>query len=193
MEDIRGVNFNEGLARFRGKTDRYCIALQKFALSLVDDVIPFDEAVSPENIAETKNNIHTLKGVAGNLAVYEIYKISSEFEVTLKAGEPSRELYKALYETCADAKAQILAHIKTDDTQAGAKIGNTAECATLLNELRSYAETYDASACDQVIKKLRACAWEKVDPTCLNKILSLAGDYEFDDAIELIDEMIAIL
>lgn len=191
MENIKGVNISEGLARFRGKTDRYFGALRKFAVGLTDGDIPFEEVVLPENITETGSRIHTLKGVAGNLSVTDVFAFCTDFESTLKAGNPSRELYEALCKACTEAKAQILEHIKTEDTLSDAKPGETATCVAMLRELRAAAETYDAASCDSIIKKLKAAVWENVDPAILSKILSLASDYEFDDAIELIDGLTA--
>ncbi len=101
------VNLDEGINRFMGKKPRYYSSLKKFLTSLETPFLPFENAVNPETRKQFHNELHSLKGVAGNLSVTAVYQAAVSLEKTVLADAPSLELYNALIDVILATKSYI--------------------------------------------------------------------------------------
>ena len=71
-----GVDAEETLKRFAGRSD----ILEKFLLKFPEDPVygAFLDSVAEKAQEEMERNLHTLKGVTGNLGLKELHRLSSE-------------------------------------------------------------------------------------------------------------------
>jgi HPt (histidine-containing phosphotransfer) domain-containing protein len=97
------INIDEGLKRLVNNGKLFAKLLNKFKAEnagLLDEALGYTDA---EDFEKAKISIHTLKGVASNLALTELYKQTLETETQIKAGavkEETREsVKKCLVET----------------------------------------------------------------------------------------------
>lgn len=90
LEEIKtlGVDVEEGTDRLMGNTALYERMLVKFADMLKET--PVSPDFSEEECAEALQNIHALKGAAGNLSIRPLYEAYTEIVNLLRAGEIPR-------------------------------------------------------------------------------------------------------
>jgi len=100
----KGVDIERTLNRFMNKEELYEKFLYKF---LEDDNFKnYMETISQKNYEQALKFVHTLKGVSANLGMNNIFKISEEIVIKLRAGEHekleelSRELEKEYNIVC---------------------------------------------------------------------------------------------
>lgn len=89
LKDI-GVNIDSGLQRMLGKEDLYLKLLRSF---VTGDYIETLEGqltkakADASNVEEARKAAHTIKGVAANLELIDIFELSKSMEQALKSGE----------------------------------------------------------------------------------------------------------
>jgi putative two-component system response regulator len=105
---IEGIDVESGVKRFGGKEDRYLKALRSFAKGLETDDRPMSGALCGENAEAFAAKIHTIKGVAGNMGAVVLHEAISEFEKTLRTGNPDEGLYGKMCRLIKDTKDNIL-------------------------------------------------------------------------------------
>jgi len=106
MADIVYIDVAEGIKRVMNNTKLYVKLLTKFK----DDknLAELEEALAAGDLQKAQVSAHTLKGLAANLSLAELYKQSLEIEAQIKAGsvDPDQE------EAVKDVYARTL--IETD-------------------------------------------------------------------------------
>jgi HPt (histidine-containing phosphotransfer) domain-containing protein len=84
MADVIYINVEEGTKRVMNNTKLYVKLLTKFKddPSLKD----LDAALTAGEMGKAQNAAHTLKGLAANLSLIELFNQSLELETQIKAG-----------------------------------------------------------------------------------------------------------
>ncbi len=80
LKEIIGSGYAGALARFRGNEEKYFKLLRSFATTISNYLLPINDAMVPENANQNKVNVHTLKGVAGNLGLDVLQEKARAFE-----------------------------------------------------------------------------------------------------------------
>lgn len=102
LPQIAGIDTQTGLTRSSGNSDLYKKLLMRFA-NTYQDQAAVSAALSCEDKETRKRNIHTLKGVSGNIGANELHQLSSELEQDLD----NQELYTRLLSKLASLVAAI--------------------------------------------------------------------------------------
>jgi len=84
MADVVYIDVNEGLNRVMKNAALYTKLLKKFISE--DHFGGIASAFAENDIDKAKSAAHTLKGLAANLSMIELYKNLVELEAQLKAG-----------------------------------------------------------------------------------------------------------
>ena len=84
MADNIYINFEEGIKRVINNTKLYANLLNKFKNGT--NLKSLDEALSAGDTAKAQASAHTLKGLAANLSLTELHKLSIEIESQIKSG-----------------------------------------------------------------------------------------------------------
>lgn len=92
---IAGINYDEGLARFMDNVAMYEKYLKLFVKD--DNFANAKAALVKKDYTEFYTCIHTIKGVAGNLSITNLYNKSHEMVVIYREGK-----YELLDEMFAD-------------------------------------------------------------------------------------------
>jgi len=104
-DDVVYINTSEGLKRVMNNSKLFCTLLSKFKndthLSAIETSVAEGDAEKAQAAA------HTLKGLAANLSLIELYKQIAEFESLLKTGN----INTALLETVKNTHAQTLLEV----------------------------------------------------------------------------------
>lgn len=103
-----GINYDEGVSRFAGKTELYEKYLKKF----VDDASfpQLQDAMEQENYPEAFRQAHTLKGVTGNLSLTPLFEALSPLVEALR-GAQNISLAHALFPQVAALHKSTVAAI----------------------------------------------------------------------------------
>jgi HPt (histidine-containing phosphotransfer) domain-containing protein len=84
-DNIVYVNIEEGVKRLMNNTGLYAKLLNKFKEDT--RLNELEAALNAGDLEKAKTAVHTLKGLAANLALTELHKQSIEIEAQIKAGQ----------------------------------------------------------------------------------------------------------
>lgn len=104
-----GLDVDEGLDRVLGDASLYEMMLGMFVDSVRDNSVQAED-FDKEDLDGLIKQIHTLKGVTGNLALTPLYNGYNQALALLRAGKPKEA--RAEYEKLAPVQADILDCIK---------------------------------------------------------------------------------
>ncbi len=109
MEAAQYINREAGLARIRGNRQLYARMLGMFLAS--EEFSRLEDALAAGNTAAAGDVAHTIKGMSGNLALDELFRLSAELMGQLRLGSAAPatlEAYRdALRATVVEAQAVI--------------------------------------------------------------------------------------
>jgi HPt (histidine-containing phosphotransfer) domain-containing protein len=89
MADAVYVNFAEGVKRVMNNAKFYVKMLSKFRADTKIDNL--ETAVASGDLEKAQAAAHTIKGLAANLSLTELFNQSLELENRIKAGSPGQE------------------------------------------------------------------------------------------------------
>ncbi len=185
---FKGLDILEGLKRVNGKVKLYQKLLEDFAIKHSDFSISFNEKLNNNNIDEALKLIHGLKGVAGNLSITEIAKISQTINDKLKNEDIDevKSLSKELEVSLNEFISQFNIEKKEDKKTVGKDTFDYNSIKEELNELKNMLAKSDFSS-EAKITELK----EKY-PDCfiLDKITSLLRDFNFSEAEKTISDIL---
>ena len=92
MSDVVYINFEEGVKRVMNNSAFYIKMLKKYKED--KNLKDIDEAIKDGDMEKAKIAAHTLKGLAGNLSLTELYKESQKLEKQIKDGELDIEQFE---------------------------------------------------------------------------------------------------
>ncbi len=184
---IEGVDIATGLARFGNKSELYKRSLIEFAKDLENALPPFTEVV--KYIEMAKSSVHRLKGVSGNLAVDNIYKLTQQFEQGLRDDKPDKKQYQDLLDLIIFMKDKIENALLDKESEV-VEAGFYEEFVQLITELREAMQGYDPIASSRIIDIMKRKTWDGVDNDALKQLYKLTQDYDFDSALEILDSII---
>jgi len=90
MSDVVYIDVDDGLKRVLNNSKLYARLLGKFKVDT--NLKNLDDALSNNDIENARNFAHTLKGLAANLSLIELYNKSLELESQLKSGAVNPDL-----------------------------------------------------------------------------------------------------
>jgi HPt (histidine-containing phosphotransfer) domain-containing protein len=111
IEELKklGLNAKEGLERVLGDEELYEMMLGMFLDSVQDNPVSPKDFMGEEQ-EELIKRVHTLKGVAGNLAITPLFKGYTRTLEFLRAGQPKQAQEE--YERISLLQEEILACIR---------------------------------------------------------------------------------
>jgi len=104
-DDVVFVNIAEGMKRVMNNSKLYVKLLVKFK----DDpnLKELEAALTAGEIDKAKSPVHTLKGLAANLSLMELYKQSLEMENQIKAGSVNPDQLTILKDVFTETITEI--------------------------------------------------------------------------------------
>ena len=174
------IDTDAGTKRFGGKRERYMKSLLKFAEGLPGEKL---DHASPDLPRE----VHSIKGVAGNLGITSLYEAAIACEEALKSEDLAEAAYDLFYDICAATGKAILEQFDDRGRQAEEQRlpeGTEIEYDALTFMLRSALEEGDISTAEEVTAELKSKRW----PGTLDivRLCNLVEAYEFDAALRLL-------
>lgn len=192
LTDIPGIDTKIGLLTTAQNEKLYRKLLTKFRDNYSDFNASFDAAQAADDETAAERTAHTLKGVAGNIGAVVLQAKAAELEHACKDKQSPQQLAPILQAVVAEIALILPGLTNIDDTAA-----KTAEptdkvdpeaISGLLQQLRELLMDDDTAAKD-LVDELDALSLPTEHRTSINKIYQAIDDYDFEMALEELDEM----
>ncbi len=187
------LDIDRGLQLVQNSTRLYQRIFERFAKNqrCTPDLI--EKSITAGNIEEAIRLAHTLRGVAGNLTSHTLASMAKELEHNLTEGMSyQQELaqVKVLVESLCDAIDKVQYNsLSNNDTLE--KQLSSEELIVKLTALRESLEDADSQANTQINSlkpQVSQQFWSQLNP-----VVTMVNQYQFDDAVDLISELLASL
>ena len=184
---IPGVNIAEGLTRVAGNKRLYRDLLRQFATKEADAAIRIAAALDGDNNDAAGRIAHTVKGVAGNLAMTDLHAAAEDLERAIRGSLDSApgalERFRAQMQSQAAAIREAL----------GADAGSSAEptpstpfnperADSAIKHLRELLDASDGNALEAIPEFMEAVGG-KASRKDLESLQTAISDFEFESAL----------
>ena len=195
---INGLDVIQGVARVAGKISSYEKLLANFVSSYADFSVKCESLVKEKNSHELSAYLHTVAGVSGNIGANAIYtKIREASVISKECAEKNSalndEFTKELTAISSEFDSlikEISAHTNVSSETLTDKQEITPEkWREIIDRIVLLAEENDidsAALCEELITKY---ILDKETKDSLIKVKDSLNNFDFDDAIEIINQI----
>lgn len=185
-----GIDVNDGIRRFAGKSDLYLKSLLKFFNGISEKGLIGLAAAKAMDAEEFRRYIHGLKGVSGNLSLIQLNKISIEIEQSVKNGDTDFDKYQTFVDLMLYNTAKVREILASnEDPPPVSGQGSKDECLELLKKLNKYLLLGMAKECEKHAFMLREKQWDKINLKALKTICEAVDNYDYTLAMEMIENV----
>ena len=198
---LPGFELGEGLKRLQGNHKLYKKLLLNFAGSYANATEDIRQALDSADYKNAHQLVHSLKGVAGNLAAGRLQKATVGLEKLVKHADPNAppepESIESKLEVLKNALDQALGAIetlKTGDEASDSESSADLSAATIVDvdiesirRLREAAEMGDVTGVVSITDKI--ASQTNGFSAYRAKITQLADDFDFDGILEVTDQL----
>ena len=198
---LPGFDLDEGLKRLQGNHKLYKKLLLNFAGSYANATEDIRQALDSADYKNAHQLVHSLKGVAGNLAAGRLQKATVGLEKLVKHADPNAppepESIESKLEVLKNALDQALGAIetlKTGDEASDSESSADLSAATIVDvdiesirRLREAAEMGDVTGVVSITDKI--ASQTNGFSAYRAKITQLADDFDFDGILEVTDQL----
>jgi HPt (histidine-containing phosphotransfer) domain-containing protein len=193
LPEIAGVNLADGLNRVAGNRQLYRNLLGQFAAKQGDAAAQISAAFENGDSKLAERIAHTVKGVAGNLAMPEVQSAAQKLEKAIHEGEGSVMLLLDSFATLLVRQARAIEQALQESTPAPPEDvplspfdGEVASAA--IARLKSLLDANDGDA-DEAFRSLWSAVAGVVDRPHLDDLSASIGDFDFETARVKLDEI----
>ncbi|MEH6606340.1 MAG: response regulator [Pseudomonadales bacterium] len=191
--DVPGLDTVAGIARMGGNVNSYRKLLRKFVENQASAIAVIRSAREQANGEAAVRAAHTLKGVGGSIGAETLQRLGGELEQRL--GEDLNGDMESLIADAGTELERVIEAINTalvdgDSEKKELSQALPADYTERLQALAVQIEQYDGEATDS-LDSLIADVGDPQVSTQLNKLRKLVNQYEYDDALAVITEMMA--
>ena len=194
---LAGFDLADGLKRLQGNEKLYTKLLKNFAAKYAGLAVDIDRAIESIDFEQAHGMVHSLKGMAGNLAAVELQATASGLETLLKHSNPEKppaidelklkltNLDVALNQAIQSIQAfwpPVQANPAAEKIEPSAVI-EPEMAREAANRLREAAEMGDVSGVVAVIEDFQARS--NAFSPYKNKLIQLADDFDFDGILKM--------
>ncbi len=177
------INRKDGISRFGGKEDRYDKALHSF-------IEKYHDVPKCDDNEDFRRYIHTVKGVAGNLGIAQLFKTAQKLEKDLD----NITLFSEFRQIFDDVAKQVGEMKAVSSSSKKAIIEKeTIECFNLIQKLKTSISDYNPLECEQTIDEIISSKWKNVSNSIFDNLSKAIDNYDFDLASEITDRISADL
>jgi len=200
-----GINFAGGLQRVEGNETLYLKLLRSFCREQKESLGNIPELLEKDNRQEARYFAHSLKGVAGNIGMSDLQKLSSRAEQ--KAGYGTPEEFQEAFQKLIEELRRIIEYLaprveapeqqeklrkqgKQVDAAGPADEHDRRKALLFLRRLAVLLEQSDFSSL-QFLEGNQDTARALLDESSLSKLTGYIEGFHFKNALNFINEIIA--
>ncbi len=193
-ETIQGIDVATGLTRVARNKKLYKKILLSFRTNNADSTEKIKKALDNKDMKLAERLAHTVKGVAGNIGANDLFTSAAAVEAAIKNSDTDQ--YGRLLESFAEELGFVVKSIGSSfeqkqeaESSAGTDQPVDVEKVTsLLAEIKELLEE-DFSEAESRVEQLKAMLASSKHKSRISKLESQVDGYDFDGAIETIDEL----
>ncbi len=188
------LDIDRGLQLVQHSTRLYQRIFDRFVSSQRNVVEQVRKAIAANQVEDAVRIAHTLKGLAGNLSSAKLVELARLLELHLTEKAPYEDelvQIQPLVASICDAIEQAKPVIVNQAEPQAVDLLSAEDLRAALQALRQNLDDADASAVakiDALKPKVSSAMWQTLSPA-----LSMINQYQFDEAIDLIDDVITQL
>jgi PAS domain S-box-containing protein len=191
LPEIAGVNLAEGLNRVAGNRRLYRDLLGQFAVKQGDAAAQISAALESGDSKLAERIAHTVKGVAGNLAITEVQSAAQRVEKAIREGQDSVTVPLDALATVLRAQVdaieqslQLAAPAQPEEVVLSPFDREAASAA--IARLHSLLDTSDGDS-EEAFHNLRDAVSSIVDKPDLDALSASISDFDFEAALARLD------
>jgi len=189
-DGVEGLDVKTGLRRVLGKRTLYRSLLETFLRNEKDCLLRIRAALAQDDTHTAELQVHTLKGVAGNLGAVLVQRVAAQLEATLRTGTKGEALEAALNEAETRLNALVAAlekFIGNQPAAAAALPPDPARLAALVQQLKALLAEDNAAAVSLFDdnRELFLAAW----PESFRDIGTAIRKFNFEFALEILRKL----
>jgi len=187
LPGIAGVDVAEGLKRVAGNKRLYVDLLRQFATKQADAATEIAAALDSDNRLAAGHIVHTVKGVAGNLAITAVHAAAQDLERALRDAPSSTasvlEKFRVALQSQVAAIREGLKVAACPAERTPAKPFDADRASSAIKHLRRLLDACDGTALEAVPDLVDAvCGKANCDE--LESLQAATSEFEFDSALE---------
>ncbi|RTZ14780.1 response regulator [Vibrio aquaticus] len=182
IPEIQGIDTHAGFARSGSNVNLYKKLLMRFA-DTYSDPSSVKHALTNEDLVVRKRNIHSLKGVSGNVGAMTVHQLSNQLENDLDNEEIRAELLGTLEESVEQIKTQLLSPSPT--VKKVIAEAHQFEPDTY-HDLHNAIEQNDTLAVS-IISNLDSGSQIGVSSSALSELANALEEFDFERGLEILN------
>lgn len=187
LPDFDNFNLNEGLKRVNNNKKLYRKLLEKFVKANLSFEKELKNALENNDLDLLKRIVHTLKGVAGNLGMMELHYEAERFEkLILTDINQFSNNFPHLLKILNPIIEELSTKLNNNSNNKGQQKVNLSEVTEKLRLLHEKLSDSDSDS-SNIMTEIGII--ENHETEC-KEILEYINNYEFDEALEIIDRML---
>src|SRR5271170_2844800 len=198
LPEIAGINQVEGLARVADNKQLYRKLLAQFAAKQGDAAVQISAALESRDLKLAERIAHTIKGVAGNLGIGQVFAAAEKLERAIRdagAAEPALvEEFAQVLSRQVHAISQAMRDTTTDQSarEVRGKEFDAVAASAAIAHLRALLQWCDADAAEAflAVKSILEGALERPRLDVLSTAIS---EFDFEEALLKLDEIAEII
>ncbi len=198
-EQIAGINIKSGLMRLNHNVDFYIKLLQDFQEGYKDAGDTLTVLLANEDLAEAQLLIHTIKGMAANLAAYELEKSCLTVEGVLKRSEniPDATIlsFRGALAIVMDSIATIPVQKTAPEPQQNCVTADDIDYGKVLSqikELHTMLATNDLDAETAIDNLMASTSFHPTLGTLMRQIQQRLNTFDFNGALPITQKAIQL-
>jgi CheY-like chemotaxis protein len=193
IPSVEGVNVEVGLTRVAGNRKLYRDLLSQFAEKYADASTEISDALQRGDSALAERVAHTVKGVAGNIAIPKIQFAADAVEKALRQQDPATPALLAEFGSLLRAQVQVISKALAETEPSPRPIVVSKkfdpEAATAaLDHLRSLLKSSDGEA-EEAFLALDEATAGHIATTRLRALSTAIHNFEFELALNELEEL----
>ena len=188
LPSLPGVNFKEGLERVANNFETYLRLLREFPVSQKTEIETIEQALAKKDFQTARNCIHTIKGIAGNLSITDVYQTSVAFEMALIGTEwkEAGRLFEIFKSAFNEFSAAIESMIMPPEACPAPKTMLLPRVLELLGEIKQKLLANSPLARHGLEELVAGFAFPEDCAVDFKNMESAIGQFDFEQALQIL-------
>ncbi len=197
-ENLPGIDLGWGLERIGGNKRLFVKLLKEFALNHHNAVSLIEQKLAEGDLDDARRELHTLKGVAGNIGARILQQEAGNMEKELEGNEPVKPVLSQSFRDAFNVLFDGIAALRDveDGVDASHEVADDRlledDVDELLRRLQHMLTEGDTDA-KTILELLERRLSDKAQLELIRQISGQLDNYEFDLALEQLGELSATL
>lgn len=207
FSSLKHIDSVQGLGQMMGKQDLYLKVLRRFCEGQISTAAQLRNAIEGGQLSQAAMLVHTLKGLAGSIGAQQVQLDAMQLECslnnctdeTINSQEVQHELtpiWQRLDKSLSLVLGELQQRLPVQESAAyhvtaleheGAADFSHDMLATVLQQLREQLVNYSGD-CPQFFEEHRLALMRLFDGTLLERLNQHIAQYEYDEALSLLDK-----